>query len=179
MSRVGKLPISVPDGLKVEIKNEMVMVEGSKGKLSESIHPDMKVVIKDGEIKVERPSENRQHKSLHGLTRTLIQNMITGLTEGYEKKLEIVGVGYRAEMKGKALLLLLGYSHPIYFVPPEGDITIEVPSPTNLIIKGVNKQLVGEVAAKIRSFRPPEPYKGKGIRYEGEHVRRKVGKANV
>lgn len=179
MSRVGKLPISIPEGINIEIKDQMVVVKGNKGTLSESIHPDMKIVMKDGELRVERPSEDRQHKSLHGLTRTLIQNMITGLTEGYQRKLEIVGVGYRAEMKGKALMMLLGYSHPIYFVPPEGEITIEVPQPTQVVVKGVNKQLVGEVAAKIRSFRPPEPYKGKGIRYEGEHVRRKVGKANV
>ena len=138
----------------------------------------MKVIVEDNVIRVERPSENKFHKSLHGLTRSLIQNMVTGLTEGFSIKLEIVGVGYRAEIKGKNLVLLLGYSHPIYFAPPEG-ISIEVPVPNTVVIKGIDKHLVGQVAAKIRSFRPPEPYKGKGVRYEGEHVRRKAGKATA
>lgn len=178
MSRIGKLPIQIPEGVKVNFQDGMVAIESDKGTLSEKIHPEMKIEIKDNIIQVERPSESRTHKSLHGLTRTLIQNMVIGLTDGYEKKLEIVGVGYRAEIKGKALILMLGYSHPIYFIPPE-EIKIETPSQTSIVIKGINKQLVGEIAAKIREFRPPEPYKGKGIRYENEHIRRKVGKANV
>lgn len=178
MSRVGKLPISIPDGIKVEKKDDMILVKGQNGFLSEKIHPDMKVIIEDKMVRVERPSENRFHRSLHGLTRSLIQNMVTGLLNGYEKKLEIVGVGYRAEIKGRYLHCQLGYSHPIYFLPPEG-IEIKVPVPTQIVIKGVDKHLVGLIAAKIRSFRPPEPYKGKGIRYEGEHVRKKAGKATV
>ncbi len=178
MSRVGKMPISVPAGIKIEVKEDMVVVSGDKGSLQEKIHPEMKLTIEEGTVKVERPSDHRFHKSLHGLTRSLIQNMVTGLTEGYTRKLEIIGVGYRAELKGKAIILQLGYSHPIYFIPPEG-IEVEVPVQTIVIIKGINKQVVGQVAAKIRSFRPPEPYKGKGIRYEGEYVRRKAGKATV
>lgn len=178
MSRIGKLPIQIPEGVKINIQDSLVEVESNKGKLSENIHPDMKIVVKENEIQVERPSDSRTHKSLHGLSRTLIQNMVVGLTDGYEKKLEIVGVGYRAEIKGKALVLMLGFSHPIYFVPPE-EIQIETPTQTSIVIKGIDKQLVGEIAAKIREFRPPEPYKGKGVRYENEHIRRKVGKANV
>jgi len=178
LSRVGKQPISIPQGVEVEQKGDVVIVKGQKGQLEEKIHPDMKIVIKDGVLTVERPDDNRFNRALHGLTRSLIYNMVVGLTEGFQKALEIVGVGYRAELKGRSLVLLLGYSHPIYFVPPE-DITIEVPAPTKIIVKGVSKQLVGQVAAKIRSFRPPEPYKGKGVRYEGEHVRRKAGKVNV
>lgn len=178
MSRVGKMPISVPAGIKLEMKENLLVVSNDKGSLEEKIHPDMKLSIEEGTVKVERPSDNRFHKSLHGLTRSLIQNMVTGLTEGYTRKLEIVGVGYRAELKGKAVILQLGFSHPIYFIPPEG-IEIEVPQPTSIVIKGINKQVVGQVAAKIRSFRPPEPYKGKGIRYDGEYVRRKAGKATV
>lgn len=178
MSRVGKMPIQVPDGITIEKKEDKVIVKGTKGILEEKIHPDMNVVIEEKLIRVERPDDNPDHRSIHGLTRTLIQNMITGLTEGYEKKLEIVGIGFRAELKGENLVLQLGFSHPIYFIPPE-TIKIEVPAQNAIIVKGVNKQLVGQVAAKIRSFRPPEPYKGKGVRYEGEYVRRKAGKAMV
>lgn len=178
MSRVGKLPINIPAGITVEKKGDSVIVKGDKGELSEKIHPEMNVIIEDGVVRVERPSENRFHRSLHGLTRSLIANMIDGLTEGFEKKLEIIGVGYRAEVKGKAVMFSLGYSHPIYFVPPEG-ITIEVPKPTEVSIKGIDKHLVGQIAAKLRSFRPPEPYKGKGVRYVDEYVRRKAGKAAV
>lgn len=178
MSRVGKLAIDIPTGVQIEQKEQMVIVKGPNGILQQNIHPDMKIVIDASTVKVERPSENKFHKSLHGLTRSLIQNMVTGLTVGYEKKLEIVGVGYRAEIKGKNLVLQLGFSHPIYFLPPEG-ISIEVPIPTNIIVKGVDKHLVGQVAAKIRSFRPPEPYKGKGVRYAEEYVRRKAGKATA
>ena len=176
MSRVGRLPIDIPDGVEIEKKENRVIVKSDKGILEEVIHPDMDVIIEDGTIRVERPSDNRFHRSLHGLSRTLIDNMIIGLTQGFEKRLEIVGVGYRAEINGKTLVCQLGYSHPIYFKPPE-EISIETPLPTAIIVKGVSKQLVGMVAAKIRSFRPPEPYKGKGIRYEGEYVRRKAGKA--
>ena len=178
MSRVGKTPITIPDGIEVVKQEDIVVVKGKNGKLQEKIHPDMKIIMEGNEIRVERPTENRMHRSLHGLTRTLIQNMITGLTEGYVKKLEIVGVGYRVELKGKILILNLGYSHPIYFIPPEG-IVIETPAPNSVIVKGIDKMLVGQVAAKIRSFRPPEPYKGKGIRYEKEYVRRKAGKTTV
>ena len=178
MSRVGKLPITIPAGITVEKKGDSVIVKGDKGELSEKIHPEVTVVIEDGTIRVERPTDNRFHRSLHGLTRSLIANMIDGLTKGFEKQLEIIGVGYRAEVKGKAISFALGYSHPIYFVPPEG-IEIEVPAQTKVNIKGIDKQLVGQVAAKIRSFRPPEPYKGKGVRYVDEYVRRKAGKAAV
>jgi large subunit ribosomal protein L6 len=178
LSRVGKLAIQIPDGIVIEKQDDKVVVKGTKGVLEERIHPDMDVIIEASMIRVERPSDSRLHRSLHGLTRTLIHNMVVGLTDGYQKKLEIVGVGYRAELKGNALVLQLGYSHPIYFVPPE-TIQIEVPAQNAIVIKGASKQLVGQVAAKIRSFRPPEPYKGKGIRYEGEYVRRKAGKAMV
>lgn len=178
MSRIGKLPIPIPEGVSVEQKQDVITVKSPKGELTQKIHPDMKVQIKDNEVVIERPSNNGFHRSLHGLTRSLVYNMVTGLTEGYQKKLEITGVGYRAELKGKALVLLLGFSHPIYFKAPEG-IEIEVPVPNSVVVKGVEKQLVGQVAAKIRSFRPPEPYKGKGVRYEGEYVRRKAGKATA
>ena len=178
MSRVGKLPIEIPEGITIEQKGDVVVVNGAKGQLQETVHPDMKIVVEEGSLKVERPSDNRLHRSLHGLTRSLIANMVIGLKEGFEKKLEIVGVGYRAELKNRTLVLLVGYSHPIYFVPPE-EITIEVPASNTIVVKGIEKQLVGQVAAKIRSYRPPEPYKGKGIRYSDEHVRRKAGKANV
>lgn len=178
MSRIGKLPVSIPAGIQVGQQGYDLLVKGQKGELKQSIHPDMKIVIEDNNVRVIRPSENAFHRSLQGLTRTLIQNMVTGLTDGFSKKLEIMGVGFRAELKGKTLILLLGFSHPIYFVPPE-NIQIEVPIPTNIIIRGTDKQLVGQVAAKIRSFRSPEPYKGKGIRYVGEYVRKKAGKATA
>lgn len=178
MSRVGKRVIILPEGVEAQKKGKLVIVKGQKGTLECHIHPEMKVTIEDRTIKVERPSDSKRHKSLHGLTRSLIQNMVSGITEGFKKNLEIVGVGYRAELKGKALHLQLGYSHPIYFVPPE-KIVIEIPLPNIITVSGIDKQLVGEIAAKIRSFRPPEPYKGKGIRYEGERVRRKAGKATA
>ncbi len=175
MSRVGKKPIHVPSGIDIKIDNNVVTV--SKGNLSlhQEINPVIQVEYKDQNIQVSRPTNNKFHRSLHGLYRTLIANMVTGLTEGFSKKLEIVGVGYRAELKGKNLVLHLGYSHPILFKPPD-EIEITVENPTNFIVKGIDKQLVGQVAAKVRSFRPPEPYKGKGIRYAGEYVRRKAGK---
>lgn len=178
MSRVGRQPISIPEGIQVEKKGNVVFVGNDKATLEEKIHPDIQVVIEKDQIRVERPSNNRLHRSLHGLTRSLIQNMITGLTKGFEKRLEIIGVGYRAELKGRTLSFQLGYAHPIYFIPPKG-VDVEVAANNLLIVKGMDKQLVGQVAAKIRSFRLPEPYKGKGIRYEGEYVRRKAGKTTV
>jgi large subunit ribosomal protein L6 len=178
LSRVGKLPIPIPEGIQVNKKEDVISIQGKNGVLEHRIHPAIKVEIESGLIRVMNTSQNRIHRSLHGLTRSLLQNMIIGLTKGYEIRLEIVGVGYRAEIKGKTLTLQLGYSHPIYFVPPSG-IILEVPVPNSIVIKGIDKQLVGQVASKIRSFRPPEPYKGKGIRYVGEYVRKKAGKATA
>ena len=175
MSRIGKLPIPVPDGVSVEIAPELVSVKGPKGELSERIDRDMKVEQQDGTVVVTRPSDRGEHRALHGLTRTLISNMVAGVTEGFEKRLEIQGVGYRAALKGKNLELALGYSHPVAIEAPEG-IEFEVPQPTEVVVRGIDKQLVGQVAADIRKRRPPEPYKGKGIRYKGEQVLRKVGK---
>jgi large subunit ribosomal protein L6 len=176
MSRVGKKPIEIPSGIKVVIEGKKVKVE-AKGKVLEHIVPeDISAEIKDNTVVVQRPSDARRHRSLHGTTRSLIQNMIIGLDKGFEKKLQIQGVGYKAQMKGKNLVLELGFSHSINFDVPEG-ITIETPSPTGIIIKGSDKQKVGEVAAEIRDYYPPEPYKGKGIRYEGEYVRQKQGKS--
>jgi large subunit ribosomal protein L6 len=175
MSRIGNKPIPVPDGVTVTIEPELVRVKGPKGELSERIARDISVEQADGEILVKRPTDRGDHRALHGLTRTLIANMVTGVTEGYEKRLEIQGVGYRAQLKGKALELSVGFSHPVSIEPPEG-IAFEVPQPTQVVVKGISKQLVGEIAARVRKVRPPEPYKGKGIRYEGEYVRRKVGK---
>jgi large subunit ribosomal protein L6 len=177
MSRVGKQPITIPGGVEVTVnKNNVVTVKGPKGQLTEQINPDMMVNINENILTVERPSDNKQHRALHGLSRALISNMVEGVTKGYEKKLQIVGVGYRAAKQGKKLNLTLGFSHPVALEDPEG-ITTETPSQTEIIIKGINKQAVGNYAAKIRDFRPPEPYKGKGIRYADEVVRRKEGKA--
>jgi len=158
------------------VKDGAVTVKGPKGELSAKVHPDVQVEVKGEEVLVSRSSDDNDHRALHGLWRALIQSMVVGVTEGYSKKLEIVGVGYRAEMKGQKLQLQVGYSHPIIFGPPKG-VKIEAPTQTNITISGVDKHLVGMVAAKIRSFRPPEPYKGKGIKYEGEYIRRKAGKA--
>ena len=176
MSRIGKAPIPIPDGVTVEIKKNVVKVKGPKGELEQKVHPDITVKVADNQVLVKRPTDNRHHRAMHGLYRSLIANMVTGVSQGFSRRLEIIGVGYRAEKKGKAVVFSLGYSHPIVFVPPEG-IDISVDTPTNLTINGIDKQLVGQVAAKIRSFRPPEPYKGKGIRYAGEYVRRKAGKS--
>ncbi len=176
MSRVGRKPIEIIKGVTVSLKGNLVTVKGPNGELSAEAHPNVKVEIKDNHVLLSRKNDEKQNKALHGLWRALIQNMISGVTKGYSKKLEIVGVGYRAEMKGKKLQLLLGYSHPILFGAPDG-IKIETPTQTNIIISGIDKQLVGLVASKIRSFRPPEPYKGKGVKYEGEYIRRKAGKA--
>ena len=175
MSRIGKQPIPVPDGVSVEIAPELVSVKGPKGELSERVDREMEVVEEDGRVVVNRPSDRGEHRALHGLTRTLIFNMVAGVTEGFEKRLEIQGVGYRAQLKGKNLELALGFSHPVPIEAPEG-VEFEVPQPTQVIVRGISKQVVGETAARIRKQRPPEPYKGKGIRYEGEYVARKVGK---
>ncbi|MCT4565508.1 MAG: 50S ribosomal protein L6 [Maledivibacter sp.] len=177
MSRIGKQPITIPQGVQVTVtEKNLVVVKGPKGELSEQINPDIKVNINDNVITIERPSDKKDHRALHGLSRALIANMLEGVTNGYEKKLQIIGVGYRAQKKGKVLNLQLGFSHPVDMEDPEG-ITVETPSQTEIIVKGINKQLVGNYAAKIRDLRKPEPYKGKGIRYEGEYVRRKEGKA--
>jgi len=175
MSRIGKQPIPVPDGVTITIEPELVRVSGPKGELSERISRDISVEETEGELRVTRPTDRKEHRALHGLTRSLVANMVTGVTAGFEKVLEIQGVGYRAALKGKDLELALGYSHAVPMPAPDG-IEFEVPSPTRVIVRGTSKQLVGETAARIRKQRPPEPYKGKGIRYEGEYVARKVGK---
>ncbi|MBC7265854.1 MAG: 50S ribosomal protein L6 [Coriobacteriia bacterium] len=176
MSRIGKQPIPVPSGVEVAINGNEVTVKGPKGTLTQTFDKDMIIELEDGAIVVKRPSDERRHRSLHGLTRTLIANMVTGVSEGFQKELEIVGVGYRAALKGSDLDLSLGFSHPVIVKPEEG-ITFEVPAPTKIVVKGIDKQRVGQVAAEIRKIRPPEPYKGKGVRYAGEQVRRKLGKA--
>jgi large subunit ribosomal protein L6 len=175
MSRIGKKPIPVPDGVTVDIKPGHVFVKGPKGELQQDINPEMKVSQEDGMLTVERPTDRGEHRALHGLTRSLIANMVEGVTNGYEKRLEIQGVGYRARLQGKSLELALGYSQPVSVSAPEG-IEFEVPQPTQVVVRGIDKQLVGEIAAQVRKARPPEPYKGKGVRYAGEHVARKVGK---
>jgi large subunit ribosomal protein L6 len=176
VSRVGRKPIPIAAGVKVQKTDHAVKIVGPKGELSATVHPDIGFEIKDNQILITRQSDEKEHRSLHGLWRALMANMIKGVTQGYMKKLELVGVGYRAEMKGKKLQLQLGFSHPILFAPPEG-IKIEAPTQTNITVSGIDKQLVGQVAAKLRSFRPPEPYKGKGVKYEGEYIMRKAGKA--
>jgi large subunit ribosomal protein L6 len=175
MSRIGKKPIEIPDGVTVSVGPDRVTVNGPKGELSQVVSPAMKIEQTNGTLTVERPTDRGEHRALHGLTRSLIANMVEGVTNGFEKRLEIQGVGYRARLQGKALELALGFSHPVSIPAPEG-IEFEVPQPTEVIVRGIDKQLVGEIAARIRKQRPPEPYKGKGIRYAGEHVRRKVGK---
>jgi large subunit ribosomal protein L6 len=177
MSRIGRQPIEIPSGVDVKVGDDaLVTVKGPRGSLSQRLHTEMKVVQEDGVIRVERPSDEGFHRSLHGLTRTLIANMVEGVTKGYEKRLAIVGVGYRASLKGKALELAVGYSHAVTVPAMEG-IEFEVPTPTQIVVRGNDKQQVGEVAANIRKIRKPEPYKGKGIRYENEFVRKKAGKA--
>ncbi|MGB5933859.1 MAG: 50S ribosomal protein L6 [Anaerolineae bacterium] len=177
MSRIGRMPIEVPAGVQVEIEDSRVTVRGSKGELTRLFHPDMTISLEEGQIVVRRPTDNRQHRSLHGLTRALLANMVQGVSEGFRKELEIVGVGYRAQTEGQKLVLNVGYSHSVEIVPPEG-ITITVGRGAKQIaVEGVDKELVGQIAAQIRAVRKPEPYKGKGIRYAGEQVRRKAGKA--
>ena len=176
MSRIGRMPVTVPAGVDVKVEAEnVVTVKGAKGTLTQKFNPEMIIKVEAGTVIVERPSEEKQHKALHGLTRTLISNMVVGVTQGYSKKLEVNGVGYRVALQGKALNLTLGYSHPVIMDAPEG-ITFETPDANTIIIKGIDKQLVGQVAAVVRSKRAPEPYKGKGIKYEGEKIRRKSGK---
>jgi large subunit ribosomal protein L6 len=175
MSRIGRKSIELPEGVSVEIGPGRVSVKGPKGELEQPISGDMRVEKDDGTLSVQRPTDRGEHRALHGLTRSLIANMVEGVTDGFEKRLEIQGVGYRAQLKGRALELALGFSHPVSIPAPDG-IEFEVPQPTEIIVRGIDKQLVGQVAADIRKRRPPEPYKGKGIRYQGEYVARKVGK---
>jgi large subunit ribosomal protein L6 len=175
MSRIGKQPVEIPKGVDVKIQGQTVTVKGSKGQLTLDAHPDVTVKTEDGQVLVTRPSDSAQHKALHGLTRSLISNMVEGVSEGFSKTLEIVGVGYRADKKGKGITLNLGYSHSIEYEAPAG-VEIEVPNQTTVVVRGPDKQAVGQTAAEIRAFRPPEPYKGKGIRYQGEQIRRKAGK---
>jgi len=178
MSRIGNQPIAIPNGVDITLDGHTLTVKGPKGTLSHQLPELMQVEVTADEVKVTRPSDDKEHKSLHGLTRSLINNMVIGVTEGYSKTLEIVGVGYRAAMKGKNLNLTLGFSHPVIMEPPAG-IEFETPEPTKIIVKGADKEVVGQVAAEIRDWRKPEPYKGKGVRYEGEHVRRKAGKTGA
>ena len=175
MSRIGRKPIVVPSGVEVEIATGSVTVKGPKGTLSERVNPAITVSLDDGTLTVARPTDRGDHRALHGLTRSLVANMVAGVTDGFEKRLEIQGVGYRAALRGSDLEMQLGFSHSVSVKAPEG-ITFEVPQPTQIVVRGISKQVVGETAAQIRKWRPPEPYKGKGIRYAGEHVVRKVGK---
>ena len=177
MSRIGKQPIPIPSGVEVTIaEGNVVTVNGPRGSLTQTMHTDMRLVSDEGLVRVERPDDESFHRSLHGLTRTLVANMVAGVTNGFEKRLQVVGVGYRAAMKGRNLEIQAGFSHPVVVSAPEG-IDFEVPTPTQIVVRGNDKQAVGEIAANIRKVRKPEPYKGKGIRYEGEYVRKKAGKA--
>lgn len=178
MSRIGKMPITVPAGVTVTIENNFVTVKGPKGELSRQINKNMKLTLDNGVLTVERPSDEKEDRAMHGLSRTLINNMIIGVTQGFSKTLEINGVGYRAAKQGQNINFTLGFSHPVVKEPPAG-ITFEVPAPNKIVVSGADKEVVGAVATEIRTLRPPEPYKGKGIRYEGEFVRRKIGKAGA
>jgi len=175
MSRIGRAPIPIPDGVTVDITGQKVTVKGPKGELSHTVVEPIRIAAEDGRLVVTRPTDRGPHRALHGLSRSLVANLVTGVSAGFERRLEIQGVGYRAQMKGQALELAVGYSHPVTIDPPDG-IQFEVPAPTQVVVKGIDKQLVGEIAAQVRGVRPPEPYKGKGVRYAGEAVRRKVGK---
>jgi large subunit ribosomal protein L6 len=175
MSRIGRQPIAVPEGVTVSVEPGLVRVNGPKGELSERISREMSVEQEDDQILVKRPTDRGEHRALHGLTRSLIQNMVEGVTDGFERRLEIQGVGYRAQLRGTDVELAVGFSHPVQIRAPDG-IEFEVPAPTQIVVRGISKQAVGETAARVRKVRPPEPYKGKGIRYAGEHVQRKVGK---
>jgi large subunit ribosomal protein L6 len=175
MSRIGRAPIPIPDGVTVDITGQHVTVTGPKGTLTHTVVEPIRIAEQDGQIVVTRPTDRGPHRALHGLSRSLVANLVTGVSDGFERRLEIQGVGYRAQMKGQALELAVGYSHPVTIDPPDG-IQFEVPAPTQVVVKGIDKQLVGEIAAQVRGTRPPEPYKGKGVRYAGEVVRRKVGK---
>jgi large subunit ribosomal protein L6 len=175
MSRIGRAPIPIPDGVSVDIAGQKVTVTGPKGELRHTVVEPIRISQEDGSLVVTRPTDRGPHRALHGLSRSLVANMVEGVSAGFERQLEIVGVGYRAQLRGKALELAVGYSHPVTIEPPEG-IAFEVPAPTQVVVRGIDKQAVGEITAQIRGVRPPEPYKGKGIRYAGEEVRRKVGK---
>ena len=176
MSRIGRAPIDIPGGVEVKIDGSEVSVKGPRGSLTARFSPEMEIVQEDGRVLVRRPTDQGYHRSLHGLTRTLIANMVHGVTQGFTRELEINGVGYRAQLKGRDLELAVGYSHPVLIMPADANTSFEVPKPTQILINGIDKQVVGQMAAKIRSIRPPEPYKGKGIKYVEEHIRRKVGK---
>jgi large subunit ribosomal protein L6 len=178
VSRIGKKPVTVPKGVTIDLQGRTVAVKGPRGELRRSLHPEMKVALSDGQFTVERPSEDKRHKALHGLTRTLVQNMVDGVSKGFSKTLEIQGVGYKAEAKPYGVNLIVGYSHPVKYEAPKG-IKISVENNTVVKIEGPDKEVVGQVAAELRSVRPPEPYKGKGIRYQGEQVRRKAGKTGA
>jgi large subunit ribosomal protein L6 len=178
MSRIGKMPVVIPDGVTVSLDGSHVVIKGPKGELSRTLHSEMSVGIDDGQIVVTRPSDEKRHRALHGLTRSLLNNMVGGVHAGFSKSLEIQGVGYRAEPTDSGIRLFVGYSHPVDFTPPDG-VNISVEAPTKLKVEGIDKESVGQAAADIRKVRPPEPYKGKGIRYEGEHVRRKAGKTGA
>lgn len=175
MSRIGKKPVPIPSGVKIARADGVITVEGPKGKMMQDIHDDITMEVKDGLAILNKPSDSKRHRAMHGLYRALLANMVIGVTEGFSRDLEIEGVGYKAEKTGKAITFSLGYSHPIVLIPPEG-IEVKIQGANKMTVSGIDKQLVGQVAAKIRSFRPPEPYKGKGIRYAGEHIRRKAGK---
>lgn len=176
MSRIGKKPVPLPKGVEVRIESGTLTAKGPKGELAMAVHRDISVAIEGGEVLVTRPSDERNHRALHGLTRALVANMVQGVHAGFQRTLEIVGVGYRAEKKGNSLGLALGFSHPVTVDPPQG-ISFEVPNPTTIVISGIDKAAVGQIASEIRAIRPPEPYKGKGVRYQGEQIRRKAGKA--
>ena len=175
MSRIGRAPIPIPDGVTVTVSGQKVNVKGPKGELDHTVVEPIRVAQEDGTIVVTRPTDRGPHRALHGLSRSLLANMVQGVSAGFERQLEIVGVGYRAQLKGKNLEMAVGFSHPVTIAPPEG-VSFDVPAPTQVVVRGIDKQVVGQIAAEIRGVRPPEPYKGKGIRYAGEHVRRKVGK---
>ncbi len=178
MSRVGRLPVMIPAGVDVKINGNVIEVKGPKGTLRREMHPDIQITLDNNKVVVTRPSDERQHRALHGLTRALVQNMVKGVTEGFQRNLELVGVGYRAAKQGKKLVLTVGYAHPVEIEPDDG-LEIEVPAPNKITVKGIDKEKVGALAARIRAVREPEPYKGKGIKYEDEVIRRKVGKAGV
>jgi large subunit ribosomal protein L6 len=178
MSRIGRKPIPVPKNVTATVEGQTVRVKGPKGELERRLHPEMAIALDDGNLVVQRPSDEPKHRALHGLTRTLVANMVDGVTKGYSKQLEIIGVGYKAEARPYGLQLVLGFSHPVEYRAPKG-IKLTAPQPTQVVIEGADKELVGQVAAELRSLRPPEPYKGKGIKYQGEQVRRKAGKAGA
>lgn len=178
MSRIGKMPVVIPSGVTVNLEDGLVRVKGPKGELTQTLRPEVSVTVEDAELTVARESDAKAHRALHGLTRALVANMVRGVTQGFQKSLELQGVGYRAEKRGNKLVLTVGYSHPVEYPEPDG-VSISTPSPTVIVVEGADKQKVGQAAAEIRQVRPPEPYKGKGIRYQGEHVRRKAGKTGV